>query len=119
MYCRLVHSFITYFLQAPGLFDGCEFYFTGNFPPPGASKEDLMHLVRLSGGKSLTREPKSFDQLMSTHPFHAKQNVVPNTFIIYDPCTKQVPHSRKVATVPASWLLDCLSYFEFIDLPNV
>ena len=106
-------------LQAPGLFDGCEFYFTGDFPPPGASKEDLVHLVRLSGGKILSRQPKSSDSHVPTHPFHAKQCTIQNTFIIYDPCTELVPPSSKVATVPASWLLDCLSYFELIDLPNV
>lgn len=110
-----------FIIQVPGLFDGCEFYFVGDFPPPGASKEDLMHLVRLSGGSVVSRQPKSSDSHMSIHPFHAKQYAFQNTFIVYDPCTEPriLPPNSKVAIVPASWLLDCLSYFELIDLPNM
>lgn len=80
-----------------------------------------MHLVRLSGGRVLGRQPKSSDLTVSTHPFHAKQSAVQNTFIVYDPCTELhiVPPSSKVVIVPASWLLDCLSHFELLDLHNV
>lgn len=78
-----------------------------------------MHLVRLSGGKILSRQPKSSDAHVSTHPFHAKQCAVQNIFVVYDPHTERVPPSSKVAAVPVSWLLDCLSYFELINLPDI
>ena len=80
-----------------------------------------MHLVRLSGGRVISRQPKSSDSHFSIHPFGAKQCAVHSTFIVYNPCTELhvVPPSSEVAVVPASWLLDCLSYFELIDIPNM
>ena len=81
-----------------------------------------MYLVRLSGGKVLTREPRACDQRDFIYPFHAKHTVglpVCNRFIVYDPCTDKVPirnGTKNLATVPASWLLDCLSHFELVNL---
>ena len=45
--------------QQPGLFAGLHFYvMNNNLPPsPGLSREDLSSLVKLCGGKLVTREP--------------------------------------------------------------
>lgn len=77
--------------------------------------------MRLSGGRVISRQPKLSDSHLLINPFHAKQGAGRSTFIVYDPCTELhvVPPSGQVAVVPASWLLDCLSYFELLDLPNM
>jgi BRCA1-associated RING domain protein 1 len=46
------------FLQLPGLFDGCQFFFSGIFDPKTPQKEELIQLVKYGGGRILTREPK-------------------------------------------------------------
>ena len=96
----------------------------GIFPPTQASKEDLSRLIKLAGGKVLTREPK--DHSLSTvcpyHMNHSSKVKPSSTFVVYDPCcTEQNVKSKNsstqtthVAIVPASWLLDCLSCFELI-----
>ena len=68
----------------------------------------------------MSRQPKSCDSHAPIHPFHAKRKAVQSTFIVYDPCTELhiVSPTSDVAVVPASWLLDCLSFFELIDLPT-
>ena len=83
-----------------------------------------MLIVQLSGGKVLNREPLSSEELEggSVHPFHAKPNVPFYKFIVYDPCTLNIPPKsigKDVAVVPVSWLLDCLSNFEICDLRNI
>ena len=105
-------------MQAPGLFDGCEFYFSGSFVPPRASKEDLLLIVQLSGGNVLHREPLFSDQELegSAYPFHAKPNVPFSKFIVYDPCRRKLPPkstAKNIAVVPVSWLLDCLKYLTY------
>ena len=117
-------SVVVSFIQTPGLFDGCEFYLMGRFPPTQASNEDLSRLIKLAGGKVLTREPK--DHSLSTAcPYHMKHSskVRPcSTFVVYDPCcTEQrksdsltVSQTKHIGMVPTSWLLDCLSCYELI-----
>ena len=108
-------------MQAPGLFDGCQFYFFGVFPPPRASKEDLSHLVKLAGGSVLTREPRGQEDTTHICPYHAKPQspfFSRHTFIVYDSHGENSPAKAKtssVVTVPSLWLLDCLSHFELVD----
>ncbi|XP_065897466.1 BRCA1-associated RING domain protein 1-like isoform X2 [Dysidea avara] len=103
---------------APGIFDGCQFYFYGTFIPPKASKEDLTYLVTLANGVILNREPKSDNddiQAVVEWPYHFKgKDCLSSTFIVYDPWSKSVPTTTElhVTIVPASWILDCLSHFE-------
>lgn len=85
-----------------------------------------MQIVQLSGGKILSREPKSSDQPSCLYPFHAQRNVnfpAYNRFIVYSPCAQQIPTFRGtndiVKFIPASWLLDCLSHFELLNVPNI
>ena len=105
-------------VQAPGIFDGCCFYFYGTFIPPKASREELTYLVTLADGSVIHREPRTEDskkQEPLQWPYHFKgKHWISNTFIVYDPLTKNVPivSEPNVTTVAASWILDCLSYFE-------
>lgn len=116
-------SFVLVMMQAPGLFDGCQFYFSGMFPPPRASKEDLSHLVKLAGGSVLTREPRGQEDTTHVCPYHAKPQspfFSSHTFIVYDSHVENSPAKPKtssVVTVPSLWLLDCLSHFELVDTP--
>ena len=68
----------------------------------------------------MTREPRACDQQLFTYPFHAKHLPIYGKYVVYDPCTDKIPvrtGDKNVATVPASWLLDCLSHFELVDIP--
>ena len=109
-------------IQAPGLFDGCQFYFSGVFSPPRASKEDLSHLVKLAGGRVLAREPRSQEDSAHICPYHAAPQSLffcNHTFIVYDSHSEHSPakvRASNVITVPSSWLLDCLSHFELLDV---
>jgi len=113
-----VKNLLFFFLQAPGIFDGCRFYFYGIFIPPKASKEDLTYLVTLADGVILNREPKTDNdeiQAVVQWPYHFKgKDCISSTFIVYDPSSKSAPTSSEphVTIVPASWILDCLSHFE-------
>ena len=111
-------------MQAPGLFDGCEFYFSGVFSPPRASKDDLSHLVKLAGGRVLAREPRSQEETAHICPYHATPQSLffsNHTFIVYDSYS-ELSHAKvrstNVIAVPSSWLLDCLSHFELLDVPE-
>lgn len=116
-------------LQSPGLFDGCEFFFRGSFPPPHPSKQDIQMLVSLAGGQFLTREPRvdsdSHSPGASSYPFHAQPGSVfasCHQFILYNPLSVHhrpaVISARKLIITPASWVLDCLSTFELIHIPS-
>ena len=116
--------FVIVVMQAPGLFDGCQFYFSGMFPPPRASKEDLSHLVKLAGGSVLTREPRGQENTTHVCPYHAKPQspfFSSHTFVVYDSHVENSPGAKaktsSVVTVPSLWLLDCLSHFELVDTP--
>ena len=82
-----------------------------------------MQIVQLSGGKILIREPKYSDQPSCLYPFHAQRSVnFPgcNRFIVYSHCAQQVPTFRgNIMFIPAAWLLDCLSHFELLGVPNI
>ncbi|XP_065666287.1 BRCA1-associated RING domain protein 1 isoform X4 [Hydra vulgaris] len=122
----------------PGLFEGCSFYFSGAYSV--LSKDKLSELVKYGGGKILLREPKAND-LTSIIPsssrrkidilpknlspvmiFHAKENssqACCTEYIIYDP--KMSPQHKKtysplLCSAPVSWLLDCVSCFEILDV---
>ena len=75
-----------------------------------------MHLIRLSGGEILAREPRSS---VSTCPL--LQSNDKRTFVVYHPCTElsSSSKSKKVALIPASWILDSLSYFEFVEFSGI
>lgn len=127
-------------LQLPGLFDGCQFYFYGEFCPPHPPKEDLIQLIKYGGGKILSREPKpDVDETLCLPTSH-KVNRAPNQavplasvayhakpesklyrctqYVIYDPLTDKKPHvwnTDSVRTMPLTWLMDCASNFAILD----
>ena len=86
--------------------------------PPKASKEELAYLVTLADASVVHREPKIEDnerQDPIQWPYHFKgKHWISNVFIVYDPSSKNVPvvSEPNARTVAASWILDCLSYFE-------
>ena len=73
-----------------------------------------MHLVRLSGGEILAQEPRSS---MPTCPL--LQSKDSRTFVVYHPCTKLSSSSKTAALVPASWILESLSYFQFVEFSSI
>ncbi|XP_031564381.1 BRCA1-associated RING domain protein 1-like [Actinia tenebrosa] len=131
---------VNHLQQLPGLFDGCQFFFSGTFDPKTPSKEDLISLVKYGGGKILTREPKqeidyspfiiqskyNKDTMhlstLSTVAYHAQPDSTQyrcTIYIIYDPLSQNKQAVRNVrgpSIAPVGWLLDCISKFEIIDI---
>lgn len=123
----------------PRLFDGCSFFLRGVFKAPTASKEDLIKLIKLGGGKVLHREPKVKDDDLTLFPsssivtslsrtpevaYHAPANSTLSCcteFIIYDSMSCDQPktvHSPLLRTAPVTWLMDCISSFQLLDIPD-
>ena len=124
--------------QLPGLFDGCKFYFYGEFCPPHPPKEDLIQMVKFGGGKILSREPKPDVDETLCLPTSQKANVTAVTlapvayhanptsrnyrctqYVIYDSLADKKPHiwsTDSVCTVPVTWLMDCATNFAILEL---
>ncbi|XP_033120913.1 BRCA1-associated RING domain protein 1-like [Anneissia japonica] len=106
--------------QYPLLFDGCHFYFNGNFTTP--SKKDLGQLVKSGGGTFLLREPKIDDDVIQSCrqvPYHAStDSPQPNCcyYIINSPLQDALSvHTAKLCSMPLSWLMDCIAQFKIIS----
>ncbi|KAL9968227.1 hypothetical protein ACROYT_G026577 [Oculina patagonica] len=127
--------------QLPGLFDGCQFYFSGEFYPPHPSREDLTQMVKYGGGKILSREPKPDVDESLCLPTARESNKAPNRvvtlapvayhadpsskqyrctrYIIYDSLAEKKPHiwnTDSVCSMPLTWLMDCASNFAILEL---
>ena len=109
----------------PRLFDGCHFFLYGNFSSPLPTKAQLIDLLKLTGAQILSREPKHDSDLVQSCrkvPYHASPDTPQYYFtyyIVYDPSQKYLPRSvnlGKVATVSASWVLDCISQFRICHI---
>ena len=115
---------INLFLQLPGLFNGCWFYFHGDFEYAVPSKEDLSATIKIGGGKILTREPKPghLDESTLTVPFHVDEDSDLKdccTFIIFETGSKHQPiRTKYICSVPASWVIDCAATFTLLPLPD-
>ena len=111
-----------YFLQSPGLFDGCELFFPSSFITPQPSKEDLVRLVKMAGGTVLGREPRARGGASNptTCPYHAKPDSLLSTChsIIVSNCSTDTCWEKNTGTAqaPPSWILDCLSHFQLLDI---
>lgn len=124
----------------PRLLDGCSFFLRGVFNPPIPSKQDLVKLIHLGGGKLLQREPKVVDEDLMSLPsspivtslsralevaYHAPANSTLSCcteFILYDPISCDQPKvvfSPVLRTAPVTWLMDCISSFQLLDIPDV
>ena len=127
--------------QLPGLFDGCQFYFYGEFSPHHPTKEDLIQMVKYGGGTILSREPKpdvdeslclptsnkvhkAANQAFTLAPvaYHANPESKQyrcTQYVIYDSLAEKKPHiwnTHSVCTMPLTWLMDCASNFAIVDL---
>ncbi|KAL4222135.1 BRCA1-associated RING domain protein 1 [Mactra antiquata] len=109
--------------QLPGLFDGCHFYFHGNFEFAVPSKEDLTSIISTGGGKFLSREPKPGHlDMQMTVPYHVdpkSQLASCCVYIVYDSSVSmKTIRTKYMCTVPSSWIMDCASNFTLMDLPT-
>nr|XP_045003991.1 BRCA1-associated RING domain protein 1 isoform X2 [Jaculus jaculus] len=109
----------------PKLFDGCYFYFVGNFTHH--PKDNLVKLVAAAGGKFLSRRPKpdsDVTQTINTVAYHARADsdqYFCTQYIIYeDLCNSRPERVRqgKVWMAPSSWLISCALSFELLPLDS-
>ncbi|XP_041940161.1 BRCA1-associated RING domain protein 1 [Alosa sapidissima] len=110
----------------PRLLDGCFFFLLGSFQRP--EKADLLTLIREGGGQVLSRQPKpdsDVTQTLSAAAYHARpgsDQALCTQYILYEPQGAYRP-SRvrlgKVWSAPASWLLDCISAFQLLPVPEL
>lgn len=142
IYCSIFWFLYIFFsFQLPKLFDGCSFYFAGEFDKI-LPKDAVTNLIKLGGGRILSREPKTSDvdpMVLSISPavskqklvqtsaspivvFHAKENSAQRCctqYIIYDE-KKSPAYTRTFSPVLSSttvaWVLDCISNFEILDI---
>nr|XP_022310049.1 BRCA1-associated RING domain protein 1-like isoform X3 [Crassostrea virginica] len=108
--------------RLPGLFDGCQFYFSGNFEYPTPEKEELISLVKLGGGHVIQREPKPGQVPESdlTRPYHAPPDMATCCiYIVRDNTAECQPiKSPVMCSVKASWIMDCVSQFKLLSVVN-
>ncbi|XP_078656243.1 uncharacterized protein LOC144902593 [Branchiostoma floridae x Branchiostoma belcheri] len=113
--------------QLPGLFDGCHFFLHGKFQSPTPPRKELLELIADGGGGVLTREPKPDSdclQASTTVAYHAcKDSDLAHCshFILYDQKSAKTPprvRTAKLCTVPVSWLMDCVTVFSLMELPD-
>lgn len=109
----------------PSLLDGCHFYFLGCFKEHG--KEDLIELVKAAGGQILIRQPKpdsDVTQTVNTVAYHADADSDQRfctQYIIYDRTSKFIPgrvRQGKVWFAPSSWLIECITSFHLLPVPQ-
>ncbi|XP_078572774.1 uncharacterized protein LOC144859761 isoform X2 [Branchiostoma floridae x Branchiostoma japonicum] len=113
--------------QLPGLFDGCHFFLHGKFQPPTPPRKELIELIRAGGGGVLAREPKPDSDCLQasiTVAYHARKDsdlAHCSHFILYDEKSAKTPpriRTAKLCTVPVTWLMDCVTDFSLMELPN-
>ncbi|KAM4026478.1 BRCA1-associated RING domain protein 1 isoform 2-T2 [Anomaloglossus baeobatrachus] len=109
----------------PGLLDGCHFYFLGCFKEH--RKEDLVDLVKAAGGQILIRQPKpdsDVTQTINTVAYHADADSDQRfctQYVIYDKTSKFTPRrvrQGKVWFAPSNWLIECITSFLLLPVPQ-
>nr|XP_019582640.1 PREDICTED: BRCA1-associated RING domain protein 1 isoform X1 [Rhinolophus sinicus] len=109
----------------PKLFDGCYFFFGGNFKHH--PKDNLIKLATAAGGQILSRKPKpdsDVTQTINTVAYHAKPDSDQRfctQYIIYEDLSNHLPERvrrGKVWMAPSSWIIDCVMSFELLPLDN-
>ncbi|XP_019751029.1 BRCA1-associated RING domain protein 1 isoform X2 [Hippocampus comes] len=110
----------------PPLFDGCFFFLLGSFKSP--RKDELAKLLRDGGGQLLSRRPKpdsDVTQTLSAAAYHAlpgSDQALCTQYIIFD---RQGPHRPavvrrgKVWSAPSTWIIDCITSFRLLPVPNL
>ena len=122
----------------PGLFDGCKFFFRGNFDYAVPSKDDLTSIITAGGGSILSREPKPghLEEGILTVPFHADPRGELAHCCVYvvhtgstgnstgvggtcgDAVSNNKIRTKYMCSVTSNWLMDCASNFRFMPLPS-
>uniref|UniRef100_A0A3B4BI00 BRCT domain-containing protein n=1 Tax=Periophthalmus magnuspinnatus TaxID=409849 RepID=A0A3B4BI00_9GOBI len=108
----------------PPLFDGCFFFLLGSFSSP--AKEELTRLLRDGGGQILSRQPKpdsDVTQTVSAAAYHASpgsDQALCTQYILYDPHGPHKPVIRrgKVWSAPSSWIIQCITAFRLLPVPE-
>ncbi|XP_017651738.2 BRCA1-associated RING domain protein 1 isoform X1 [Nannospalax galili] len=109
----------------PRLFDGCYFFFWGNFIHH--PKDSLLKLVDAAGGKVLSRKPKpdsDVTQTINTVAYHAQPDSDQRfctQYIVYEDvfhCRPERVRQGKVWMAPSSWLINCVMAFELLPLDS-
>jgi len=112
----------------PGLFDGLHFYLSGTFEPPCLTKAEVQNIVKMGGGKLLSREPdpEFIPSQEDTVPYHAPtSSSIASTshVILYMLGGKREPmikyNMKHVKTLPVSWLLSCITSGSVVDPLNM
>ena len=111
--------------QQPGLFAGLHFYLmNNNLPPsPGLSREDLSSLVKLSGGKLVTREPDPewipAEEVSVPHHAPSQSSLTGTSHVILyregegEPRLKY--NMKHVKTLPVSWFINCVRTTSLVE----
>ncbi|XP_038158551.1 BRCA1-associated RING domain protein 1 isoform X1 [Cyprinodon tularosa] len=109
----------------PPLFDGCFFFLHGSFK--GLTKDELAKLLREGGGQLLSRQPKpdsDVTQTLNAAAYHAEpgsDQALCTQYIIYDPQGNYKPavvRRGKVWSAPSTWIIDCISSFSLLPVPQ-
>ncbi|XP_063069497.1 BRCA1-associated RING domain protein 1 [Engraulis encrasicolus] len=110
----------------PRLFDGCYFFLLGSFRRP--EKAELLQLIQDGGGQVLSRQPKpdsDVTQTLSAAAYHAppgSDQALCTQYVLYEALGAYRParvRLGKVWSVPSSWLLDCISAFQLLPVPEL
>ncbi|XP_077473706.1 BRCA1-associated RING domain protein 1 isoform X1 [Stigmatopora argus] len=110
----------------PPLFDGCFFFLLGSFKSP--KKNELVKLLRDSGGQLLIRQPKpdsDVTQTVSAAAYHAlpgSDQALCTHYIIFDQQGSHRPamvRKGKVWSAPSTWIIDCIASFQLLPVPNL
>ncbi|XP_068185282.1 BRCA1-associated RING domain protein 1 isoform X2 [Antennarius striatus] len=109
----------------PPLFDGCFFFLLGPFKTP--SKDKLAKLIHEGGGQILKRQPKpesDVTQTLNAAAYHAlpgSDQSLCTQYIIYDPQGHHKPavvRRGKVWSASSSWLINCITAFYLLPVPE-
>lgn len=104
--------------KQPGLLAGIHFYLTGVFETPCLTKVEVLQVVKMAGGKIITREPdpEFIPPGEATVPHYAgSSSTMASTshIILFMEGSRKEPlmkyNMKHVKTLPVSWLLACVT----------
>jgi len=104
--------------KQPGLLAGIHFFLTGGFEPPCMTKVEIQNIVKMAGGKLITREPdpEFIPSQEATVPHHALTSssiAFTSHVILYMAGGKREPmlkyNMKHVKTLPVTWLVSCIT----------
>eukprot|EP00092_Neocalanus_flemingeri_P025647 GFUD01027805.1.p1 GENE.GFUD01027805.1~~GFUD01027805.1.p1 ORF type:complete len:593 (+),score=269.16 GFUD01027805.1:403-2181(+) len=111
--------------KQPGLLAGIHFYLTGVFESPSLTRVEVLQIVKMAGGKLITREPdpEFIPPREATVPHHAASSsslASTSHVILYMAGGRKEPqlkyNMKHVKTLPVSWLLACVTSGRVVEL---